>query len=75
MTSNSDSIPMMKHIARVLLAFTYQNDRLRQKVEHLSKEWGSNICLPCDVTKDEDINNVFSIVVVIFYETCFYALF
>jgi enoyl-[acyl-carrier protein] reductase I len=42
------------------LAFTYQNDRLRQKVEHLSKEWGSNICLPCDVTKDEDINNVFS---------------
>jgi enoyl-[acyl-carrier protein] reductase I len=31
------------------LAFTYQNERLRQKVEQLAKGWGSEICLPCDV--------------------------
>ena len=28
------------------LAFTYQNERLRQKVERLAKDWGSEICLP-----------------------------
>lgn len=41
------------------LAFTYQNERLKNKVEMLAKDWGSEICLPCDVSKDRDISAVF----------------
>ena len=42
------------------LAFTYQNERLRQKVERLAKDWGSEICLPCDVGIDKEIEEVFT---------------
>ena len=42
------------------LAFTYQNERLKKKVETLAKDWNSDICLPCDVAKDDDIKLVFS---------------
>tara|TARA_Y100000590_G_scaffold9402_1_gene11581 strand:+ start:212 stop:1006 length:795 start_codon:yes stop_codon:yes gene_type:complete len=48
---------MAKHGAN--LAFTYQNDRFKQKVENLAEEWGSKACFPCDVTKDEEIDQVF----------------
>jgi len=48
---------MAKHGAS--LAFTYQNDRFKQKVENLAEEWGSKACFPCDVTKDEEIDQVF----------------
>ena len=41
------------------LAFTYQNERFKQKVEGLAKEWGSKTCFPCDVSKDEEIDQVF----------------
>tara|TARA_Y100000590_G_scaffold211264_1_gene239392 strand:+ start:7984 stop:8778 length:795 start_codon:yes stop_codon:yes gene_type:complete len=41
------------------LAFTYQNERLKSKVEALAKDWGSEICLPCDVASDKEINKVF----------------
>ena len=41
------------------LAFTYQNERFKQKVEGLAKEWGSKACFPCDVSKDEEIDQVF----------------
>jgi len=42
------------------LAITYQNERFKNKVETLAKKWGSDICLPCDVTRDDQINKVFS---------------
>ena len=42
------------------LAFTYQNERLKKKVETLAKDWNSDICLPCDVAEDDDIKLVFS---------------
>ena len=42
------------------LAFTYQNERLARKVKGLASEWGSEICLPCDVSNDKEIDNVFS---------------
>ena len=48
---------MAKHGAN--LAFTYQNDRFKQKVEKLAEEWGSKACFPCDVSKDEEIEQVF----------------
>ena len=50
---------MAKHGAN--LAFTYQNERLRKIVEQLAEDWGSKICIPCDVGVDKEIDNVFSL--------------
>jgi enoyl-[acyl-carrier protein] reductase I len=41
------------------LAFTYQNDRLKERVERLTKDW-SSIVLPCDVSHDDEISNLFT---------------
>ncbi|MEM7540034.1 MAG: enoyl-ACP reductase [Pseudomonadota bacterium] len=41
------------------LAFTYQNERLRSRVEDFAAECGSEITVPCDVSSDEEIQNVF----------------
>src|ERR1039458_8762064 len=42
------------------LAFTYQGDRVKENVEELAGTFGADtMILPCDVTKDEDIENVF----------------
>jgi enoyl-[acyl-carrier protein] reductase I len=41
------------------LAFTYMGDRLRERVEKLAGECDSDIVIPCDVEKDEDIEAVF----------------
>ncbi len=42
------------------LAFTYQNDKLRPRVEKLAAELGSDLCLPCDLASDEEIDAVFA---------------
>ena len=42
------------------LAFTYQNERLKDNVVKLAKEWGSDICLPCDVAEDSQIEDTFN---------------
>jgi enoyl-[acyl-carrier protein] reductase I len=45
------------------LAFTYQGERLKENVEELVSTFGSDtLLMPCDVTKDEDIANVFKAV-------------
>jgi len=41
------------------IAFTYQNDKLRSRVEKLAAELGSEIIVPCDVSSDEEITAVF----------------
>lgn len=41
------------------LAFTYQNDRLRERVEKMAAELDSEITVPCDVESDEQIQAVF----------------
>ncbi|MFP4682197.1 MAG: enoyl-ACP reductase [Ectothiorhodospira sp.] len=41
------------------LAFTYQNERLRDRVAKLAAEFGSEIVLPCDVESDQQIEEVF----------------
>jgi enoyl-[acyl-carrier protein] reductase I len=41
------------------LAFTYQNDKLKGRVEKHAAEVGSDIVLPCDVASDEQIDAVF----------------
>lgn len=42
------------------LAFTYQNDRLKDRVDEAAKEFGSGIVLPCDVADDAQIGGVFA---------------
>ena len=41
------------------LAFTYQNDKLKDRVEKMAAELGSDITLACDVGSDEQITPVF----------------
>ena len=41
------------------LAFTYQNDKLRERVEKMASELDSEIIVPCDVSSDEEIDKVF----------------
>lgn len=41
------------------LAFTYQNDKLKERVTKMAADCGSNITLPCDVSSDEEIKAVF----------------
>lgn len=40
------------------LAFTYQNERLRDRVEEAAREFGSSLVLPCDVAEDAQISGV-----------------
>jgi len=42
------------------LAFTYQNDRFRDRVQEMASEFGSELTFPCDVASDEEIANLFS---------------
>ena len=41
------------------LAFTYQNDKLRGRVEKFAAELDSEITVPCDVSSDSEIQKVF----------------
>jgi enoyl-[acyl-carrier protein] reductase I len=41
------------------LAFTYQNERLKSRVEEAAAQFGSSIVLPCDVADDAQIDNLF----------------
>jgi len=51
------------HQAGARLAFTYQGERLKDNVEQLGATFGSDtLMLPCDVTKDEEIEAVFKAV-------------
>ncbi|MBL6764213.1 MAG: enoyl-ACP reductase [Verrucomicrobiae bacterium] len=48
------------HEAGARLAFTYQGERLKDKVADLVEEFGEDtLLIPCDVTSDADIDNVF----------------
>jgi len=42
------------------LAFTYQNERLRDRVDEAASTFGSNIVLPCDVASDAEIDTLFA---------------
>lgn len=41
------------------LAFTYQNDKLKERVEKMASDCGSDITVPCDVASDAEIDAVF----------------
>ena len=42
------------------LAYTYQNEKLKSRVEKIAEQTNSNIVIPCDVASDEEIDNVFA---------------
>ena len=42
------------------LAFTYQNDKLKDRVIKFAEGWNSNLVYPCDVTSDQQIEELFS---------------
>ena len=42
------------------LAFTYQNERLKDRVLGFAEQWDSNLVFPCDVTSDQQIDELFS---------------
>ena len=43
------------------LAFTYQGERLKDNVEELAATFGADtLLMPCDVSKDDEINRVFA---------------
>jgi enoyl-[acyl-carrier protein] reductase I len=43
------------------LAFTYQNDRFKERVEKLTSKYNPACIIKCDVTSDEQITNVFAL--------------
>ncbi|CAH9019010.1 enoyl-ACP reductase [Candidatus Nitrosacidococcus sp. I8] len=42
------------------LALTYQNEKLQSRVEKLASECNAKITLPCDVSNDKQINDLFA---------------
>jgi enoyl-[acyl-carrier protein] reductase I len=42
------------------LAFTYQSERIKDRVAGFAKEFGSDLVFPCDVGSDEEIAALFS---------------
>lgn len=47
------------HREGAAVAFTYQNERLKGRVQELAGELGSEIAVPCDVASDDEIRSVF----------------
>ncbi len=41
------------------LAFTYQNEKLKARVEEFAANFGSSLVFPCDVSNDNEINQLF----------------
>ena len=41
------------------LAFTYQGERLKESVESLTSTIENSVLLPCDVTRDDEVDSVF----------------
>ena len=57
--SIASGIAKAMHREGAALAFTYQNDRLKERVDKLAAALGSSVVLPCDVSSDEQIADTF----------------
>jgi len=60
--SIASGIAAAMHREGAELAFTYQNEKLKGRVEEFAAGWGSGpeLCFPCDVASDEEIAKVFA---------------
>ena len=57
--SIASGIAAAMHREGAELAFTYQNDKLRDRVVGFAEGWGSQLVFPCDVSSDEQIQGLF----------------
>lgn len=53
-------IAQAMHREGAALAFTYQNDRSKSRVEEFATDFNSSIVLPCDVEEDSNIELLFT---------------
>lgn len=53
-------IAQAMHREGAVLAFTYQNDRLKSRVEEFATDFNSSIVLPCNVEEDSNIELLFT---------------
>ncbi|HAO87354.1 MAG TPA: enoyl-[acyl-carrier-protein] reductase FabI [Gammaproteobacteria bacterium] len=58
--SIASGIAAAMHREGAELAFTYQNERLKDRVLGFAEQWDSNLVFPCDVTSDQQIDELFS---------------
>ena len=58
--SIASGIATAMHKAGAELAFTYQGEKLKDRVTGFAEVWGSNKVYPCDVTNDNQIDELFS---------------
>ncbi|MDD9888885.1 MAG: enoyl-ACP reductase [Gammaproteobacteria bacterium] len=58
--SIASGIAAAMHREGAELAFTYQNEKLKGRVEGFAESWGSKLVFPCDVTEDQQIADLFS---------------
>lgn len=58
--SIASGIAEAMHREGAQLAFTYQTEKLKSRVEKAAEEYGSNIVIPLDVTSDEQIAACFA---------------
>lgn len=42
------------------LAFTYQNEKLKKRVEEFAASFGSSLVFPCDVAQDSEVDSLFT---------------
>jgi enoyl-[acyl-carrier protein] reductase I len=48
------------HREGAALAFTYQNERFKERVTNMAADFGSKLVFPCDVASDEEIAALFA---------------
>jgi enoyl-[acyl-carrier protein] reductase I len=58
--SIASGIAATMHREGAELAFTYQGEKLKDRVLKFAEDWGSNLVYPCDVTSDQEITDLFS---------------
>ena len=57
--SIASGIAAAMHREGAQLALTYQNEKLKGRVQDFAKSWDSDLAFPCDVTSDEQIVQLF----------------
>ena len=53
-------VALAMHREGAELAFTYQGERVKDRVTDMAKEFGSDMVYPCDVSSDAEIEQLFS---------------
>ena len=58
--SIASGIAAAMHREGAQLALTYQNDKLKERVLKFAESWDSHLVFPCDVSNDQQIQDLFS---------------